>query len=210
MCVKVAIGTMRHLDLTLELSGVRIMNVNVVNERKSWNLKNNVEINGDITTFDVKRQDGTVLKVIIDTEDLKSVSKYSWRSRLDKAMNQFYIISTAARGYVQLHRYIMKAPKGLLVDHINHDTLDNRKCNLRLADQSQNGQNRSGAQKNSRSGIRGVFWLERDQCWTAQVRIHGKEIYLGEFRDKEEARKVVEDARSVLMPYSEEARSEFE
>jgi len=50
----------------------------------------------------------------------------------------------------------MGEPKGKQVDHWNHDTLDNRKGNLRIVTNRQNNENRNGAYKNSKSGIRGV------------------------------------------------------
>lgn len=55
---------------------------------------------------------------------------------------------------VRLHRFIMEAPRGIEVDHINHDTLDNRRENLRLVTKSQNQQNIGGAHRDSRSGVR--------------------------------------------------------
>ncbi len=56
-----------------------------------------------------------------------------------------------------MHRLIMDAPKGKYVDHRNHDTLDNRRANLRITTSSGNMMNRRGANVNSETGIRGVY-----------------------------------------------------
>lgn len=55
--------------------------------------------------------------------------------------NNGYAVICIKRKNVLLHRYIMDAPKGTLVDHINGNKLDNRKCNLRFANKSQNAGN---------------------------------------------------------------------
>ena len=55
-----------------------------------------------------------------------------------------------------LHREILGARPWEQVDHRNHDTLDNRRANLRACDNSQNQQNRPRAQRNNRSGVKGV------------------------------------------------------
>ena len=63
---------------------------------------------------------------------------------------------------VTMHRVVMDAPKGMDVDHINGDTLDNRKQNLRLCTQSQNSMNKK-LRSDSRSGFKGVY--EKPTPW---------------------------------------------
>jgi hypothetical protein len=73
---------------------------------------------------------------IVDAEDYERLSKYKWH--VDKGDSTYY----AARGIVgknfRMHREILNAPEGLVVDHRNHNGLDNRKKNLRLCTRSQN------------------------------------------------------------------------
>lgn len=86
------------------------------------------------------------------------------------------------RKSIYLHRVIMNAPKGMVVDHINHNKLDNRKKNLRICTQSQNNMNKFV--------IVGVSKF-RDR-WRARIKVNGKEFHLGVFnnvRDALECRK---------------------
>lgn len=80
----------------------------------------------------------------------------------------------------------MNTPKGMVTDHKAHNTLDNRKCNLANATLSENQQNRKGARKGNKSGIRGVSWDERNQDWIVCV----KGIYFGRFKDIDQAREL--------------------
>jgi hypothetical protein len=65
-----------------------------------------------------------------------------------------------------MNTIILNCPKGLKVDHINHDTLDNRKRNLRITTNDKNTQNRKGANSNSSTGVRNVNWgYKRSEYW---------------------------------------------
>lgn len=79
-----------------------------------------------------------------------------------------------------LHRLLMNFPKDLVVDHINHNPLDNRRCNLRIVTDIQNKQNR----KDNTSGILGVDKYKNK--WRAQLQVRGKK-YIKYYNTKEEA-----------------------
>jgi len=81
-------------------------------------------------------------------------------------------------------------PKGL-VDHINRNTGDNRWCNLREVDSSQNQYNKS-IQRNNTSGTTGVSWHAVNKKWVAKIRVENRTIYLGTFNTLKEAK----DARN--------------
>jgi hypothetical protein len=106
-----------------------------------------------------------------------------------------FIKTTKSAGIklVYLHREIMNAPEGLLVDHINSDTLDNRRVNLRLATHSQNSCNRP-KKSNTSSRFIGVNFEKLRNQWCAKIRHHGKRIWLGRFENEIEAAKAYDEA----------------
>lgn len=103
---------------------------------------------------------------------------------------------------VYLHRLIANADIGDYVDHINHNTLDNRKENLRIVSFSENMLNRKGAQVNNSSRYRGVHKNGKGK-WVARVIIQGVTYRLGTFECSEEANEVVTQFRRQYVPHSE-------
>ena len=81
------------------------------------------------------------------------------------------------------------------VDHINHDGLDNRKCNLRVTTVSENDHNRKGKNITNKSGYRNVCWSKRDDGWLVTLRINYKQARLGVFDDVHEAGRFAEEMR---------------
>ena len=69
--------------------------------------------------------------------------------------------------------------EGKDVDHINNNTLDNRKCNLRISEHKHNTRNRHGKNSNNKSGFRNVSW--DGYRWIVQLQINGKNTILGKF-----------------------------
>lgn len=118
---------------------------------------------------------------IVDDEDYEDLAKHKW---------YFAAVGYAARRkdgkIVYMHREIMGAEKGLVVDHINHDTIDNRKTNLRCCSQSFNMANAS-LRLDSISGYKGVHWFPRDSKWKARICVDGKTTHLGLFESKHDA-----------------------
>lgn len=81
------------------------------------------------------------------------------------------------------------------VDHINHNTLDNHLCNLRVIPHDKNSKNRSHRNSNNKTGYRNVFWNNSIQKYTVSLCHNYKEIHIGDFDDVEEAGRAAEDAR---------------
>lgn len=97
--------------------------------------------------------------------------------------------SENGRGTIQLHREIMQPPEGMVVDHANRNTLDNRRSNLRLATPTQNRAN--SVRKNGGTGFSsrfvGVSWDRKLKNWRARMQVAGKNIHLGNFAKEEDA-----------------------
>jgi hypothetical protein len=94
--------------------------------------------------------------------------------------------SKEKRYAVYLHRLLLEPPKGLEVDHINGNPLDNRRENLRLATRAQNNYNQVSGRKNT-SGFKGVCWDKKRGMWKAQIRANGINYNIGHYHTPEEA-----------------------
>ena len=138
---------------------------------------------------------------LIDFDDLVKVQNYKWH--LNSKRSPYAVRSTwAPRTKVYLHRFLLDEPNGV-VDHINGDTLDNRRSNLRVVSQVENSTNRSRLSTRNTSGITGLSWDKRYKYWDTYARIDRKTIRLGCFKDKEKAiaaRQAFEMNNPVLFP----------
>lgn len=148
---------------------------------------------------------------LIDKEDLNKILEFSTvKLKYERSNNSFYAVFQTWKNNkpsnIPLHRFIINAPKNLEVDHINHNTLDNRKSNLRLATKAENAQNKIKAQSNNKtSGIRGVSWKKDRQKWKAYLSVNRKQIHIGYFDDIKEAEIAIKKARATYHPFSPEA-----
>jgi len=133
---------------------------------------------------------------IIDDEDYKLISDYKWCVS-KKRNNTFYAVTnTKERKRLYLHRLIMEANKGDEIDHVNHDTLDNRKTNLRFVNPSQQQWNRSKRRNKVTSKYKGVSWYKRYNKWHSKIMFHGKTIHLGYFLSEIDATRAYDKAAS--------------
>jgi hypothetical protein len=135
--------------------------------------------------------------------------------RNDLAQFHWYICSGrpyARRSYrlrgkgkttVFMHREVARMPHSWdrkhLVDHINHNTLDNRACNLRVVTYSENNHNAS-VRKDNKSGYRGVTWDNKSNKWRASIRVDGTNHHIGFFANKHDAIMAREAAAARLVP----------
>lgn len=122
---------------------------------------------------------------LIDKDDYEKVKENYWYE------DNGYAKATINGEKVKMHRFIMQPPKNMFVDHINHNTLDNRKMNLRIVTPAQNTMNTK-----PRSEHGGVCWCNLTKKWHAQISVRGKRVSLGRFSDigsALEARKQAEE-----------------
>lgn len=97
-----------------------------------------------------------------------------------------HIYKDGKRTTEEFHRVILNVQKGFEIDHINGDTLDNRRSNLRICTKSGNMRNRS-VSINNIVGYKGVGFIKKLSKWNARIRVDNKLIYLGLFCSKEDA-----------------------
>jgi len=125
--------------------------------------------------------------VLIDDEDFDLVSNYKWY--VLKVKNLIYFRRIVSNNkHVLLHREITNAQKGVNIDHVNGNTLDNRKCNLRVCTTSQNAMNCKN-RENNKSGYKGVSWDANHKKWQAKIMLKRKTMWLGYFTDAKDAYK---------------------
>lgn len=116
-------------------------------------------------------------RTLIDLDDVDKVRSYKW------GINKGYAQSSKG---ILLHRLIMAPDDDMVVDHINHDRLDNRKENLRICSTRQNTMNQD-VSKNNTSGITGVGWDKKSNKWIAYIKVNYRQITLGRFTNLDDA-----------------------
>lgn len=129
---------------------------------------------------------GLKTNALISDEDLNMLCQFKWY--LD-SKGYAYMTKRMGKGIrktTRMHRLIMNAPKNMCVDHINGNTLDNRRENLRLCSNAENSKNLKLA-KNNKSGFRGVSWFSKSGKWRAVITCDGKYQHLGLFESKNQA-----------------------
>jgi hypothetical protein len=107
-----------------------------------------------------------------------------------------YLHVSINRMFVRVHRIVFAMHYGLepvAIDHVNRNKQDNRPENLRPATQSENAGNTWGFAHNT-SGIKGVSRNTRSGMWHAQIKINGKQTYLGRYATKEQAQVAYNEA----------------
>lgn len=158
--------------------------------------------------LELNRRDGNNFWVTIDLEDLERVLNfpYSWFAKYSATVGKFYAASSEYRPEIKksrtvlMHQFIMgveNTTREVNVDHINHNTLDNRKENLRVTNVTDNCKNRKLSKANT-SGYRNVCWDNWYNQWKVQLQVDGKNTILGLFpKDQlEEAGKFAKEMRA--------------
>lgn len=125
---------------------------------------------------------------LIDDEDYSIISLFKWCANKDK--DDYYahtkICFPNEKICIKMSRLIANAPTDKQVDHRNHNTLDNRKQNLRICTNQQNSMNRK-AYKNTSSKYKGVHFTKTTNKWKAEIYISGKKIHIGYFHEEDAA-----------------------
>jgi len=143
---------------------------------------------------------------LVDDNDFEQLNQFKWYAQ--KGGNLFY---AARRDNLQewkvvlMHREIMKAPKRMDVDHIDRDSLNNQRSNLRICNRSQNSMN--SVHTKGMSKYKGVCWDKNRKKWKAEIAQSYKRIHIGRYDSEVVAAKAY-DAKAVEL-FGEYARTNF-
>lgn len=147
------------------------------------------------------------LFALVDEEDAELVSRHKWHPTRTNDQTTFYARTKLSSGRrVYLHRFIMDAQEGQLVDHADRDGLRNTRTNLRLCNRHQNGAN-AKRRTDARCEYRGVSWHKQNKKWRAYIAGDGGSRHLGMFTSAAEAARAYDIAAS--RKFGEFARLNF-
>ena len=133
---------------------------------------------------------------IVDAEDYDWLSQYKWCAAKDR--ETFYAQRYSNGRIVSMHRVIMRAPKGVICDHRNHNGLDNRKSNLRFCTSAQNQYNKR-PKKGCASKYKGVVRRKNYKKWRARISFKRQRINLGDFDNEMDAAMAYDDKAVELF-----------
>jgi hypothetical protein len=122
---------------------------------------------------------------IVDDDDFEYLNQFNWQAT--KNGNTFYArrnftVSNNKQNKIYMHRLILKPEKNMVIDHLNGDGLDNRKCNLRICTHGENMRN-SKIPINNKSGYKGVSLDKNINKFRCRLYVNGQNIHIGYFID---------------------------
>ena len=124
---------------------------------------------------------------LVDDADFDWLNQWKW-----SYAKRGYAVRTVGNKHVTMHRQIMQAQPGQIVDHketgVPDHALNNQRENLRICNSSQNGAN-SKLGKNNTSGYKGVCWAKGKRKWMSKITKNRKTIFIGYFSDPIDAAK---------------------
>lgn len=149
--------------------------------------------------------------VLIDEADFEFVSQYAWKVLKNKSVSyattRVFCKCCKRQSTVYMHRLLLGLEPGgkTIVDHKNHNGLDNRRDNLRACASWQNAhykRMRKGVEKYS-SQYRGVRWVERYRLWEASIKVQGCQRWLGRYDEEKDAALAYDTAaRDLVGPFA--------
>lgn len=123
-----------------------------------------------------------IITTFIDVDDVEKLRGHSWFITDYKNKT---ISTKINKKNIKLHRFITNCPNGMVVDHINHNRLDNRKRNLRICTVKENNNNLLPNCKH------GKYIFEHRNKFQVKVPKNGKNMHLGTFATFDEAKQIV-------------------
>ncbi|MCG7407717.1 HNH endonuclease [Paenibacillus sp. ACRRX] len=174
-------------------------------------MKNEYHIDGDVIKIFVKLRDD-VFVTIVDRDSFDVVNSFrgSWYAFKNRH-NLYVAMCLREKGknvYHYLHRVVNDCPPDLVVDHINGNTFDNRKSNLRNVTVGENTKNRNGPNRDNKStGVLGVYYRKEIDKFRAIIGYGDRLIHLGHFPTINEAIAARKEAERIYQPFSKRIRN---
>ena len=172
-------------------------------KQKVWKPARHKRVVGDLNpTYD--QSDPTIRRIsvgnglfaIVDVADYEWLSKYKWH--VQRSGRTAYAFCRKGNKTVSMHRMITRPRRGYVVDHLDHNGLNNRRGNLHVCLQGENASNTRS--HGGKSGFVGVTYTRGR--WRGGVTFHGKYHCAGQFRDPVEAAKARDRLAYGLLPYA--------
>lgn len=144
---------------------------------------------GDLKTITLNNG----FKAIVDDGDYSFLSQFRWHAKVYKKRNLVYAARTVnfykksgerTAKTIMMHRVILKYDGQMVVDHKNHNGLDNRRGNLRICSVGENNRN---LRKNKLASSRFVGVHKRGKSWAAQISVNGNKVWIGSFKLERDA-----------------------
>ncbi len=153
-------------------------------------------------------------EVLLDDSDYDRVVTRKWYKNKSKEDHGLFYLDTSIKNEngkwknVSLQRFIMNCTDGknVCVDHINGNTLDNRKQNLRVCSRTDNTRNMKLSKRNT-TGYKGVAFYKRDSRWVARITVNRNRIHIGYYITPEEAAIAYDE--NAIRYFGEFARLNF-
>ena len=137
---------------------------------------------------------------IVDNADFEDISQFKWHAMWKPSTRSYYAVRSfrlpnGKQTSELMHRRILGLERGdgRQGDHINHDTLDNQRVNIRIVTHQENQHNNLG---------KGYSWNKQHNKYMARIKVNGVLRYLGYYDTPREARAAYLEAKAVLHPTS--------
>lgn len=150
-------------------------------------VQNRIFIENDLTFFEVVKRDKTKVYFVVDAQDIPILKSDIWYAMYCPKRKSHYLES---KHKVKFHRLIMNTPEDLVVDHIDRNTYDNRRQNLRNVTIKENTLNirRPYFQTNTKKGKDGLKYITKNPNGTWRFRLRNRQLFADKsFNSKEEA-----------------------
>lgn len=163
---------------------------------------NNIYLSSDLPNVAILEVQG--VEFLIDIKDAIIVGCVKWGLKYDKTINNYYARAWTRgnfknRKQILLHRFIMNCPDDKEVDHINKNTLDNRRENLRCVEQISNAQNK-GFYSNNKSGYKYIYWNKTNKTYVCEIKRYKQIIFRATDRTLEN---IVKKRDKFIKEYNE-------